>query len=161
MAYQAAHIGRWILMALLTLPAAGAACYTVRMSIMVPSQPVQMWLDKLPAQQKPLVMALRTLIGAIAPDAHEVVYHDALRYGPTDAGFDQTLYIAAFSAHINLGFFYGGFVPDPEQLLIGAGKRMRHVKIRSPQECANPALAQLLEQAWRDGLHRAAQRRHA
>jgi len=58
---------------------------------------------------------------------------------------------------VNLGFFYGGFVPDPEGLLIGSGKRMRHLKIRSVQETENPAIASLLVQAWADGLQRVEQ----
>jgi Domain of unknown function (DU1801) len=127
------------------------------MSILAPSQHVRTWLEKLPAQQAPTVIAVRTLIGAIAPDAHEIVYHDALCYSPTDAGFDAIVYIAAFGTHVNLGFYYGGFLQDPDGLLLGTGKRMRHIKIRSPQECTNPAVARLLEQAWMDGLHRVAQ----
>jgi hypothetical protein len=130
------------------------------MSIQAPSEHVRTWLEKLPVQHKPIVMALRTLMGTVAPDAHEIIYHDALGYGPTDAGFDRIVYIAVFSAHINVGFFYGGFLHDPERLLVGSGKRMRHIKIRSTQECANPALASLLEQAWLDGLQRVSRRHH-
>jgi hypothetical protein len=131
------------------------------MNIQAPSQLVQAWLEKLPAQHEPVVMALRTLIGAIAPDARETVYHGALCYSPADAGFDPSVYVAAFGAHVNLGFYYGGSLRDPEGLLLGTGKRMRHIKIRSLQECTKPALAHLLEQAWTDGLHRVAQRRRA
>jgi hypothetical protein len=131
------------------------------MSILDPSPTVRTWLEKLPAQHEPAVMELRTLIGSIAPSAHEIVYHDALGYGPTEAGIDRILYLAAFRAHINLGFFYGGFVLDPDGLLIGTGKRMRHIKITSPAGCTNPALACLLEHAWTDGLRRVAQRHRA
>ena len=126
-----------------------------------PSSHLRTWLEKLPAQYEPVVMALRTLIGTTAPDAHEIVYHDTLCYSPTEADFDPIVFIAVFSAHINLGLFYGGFLHDPEGLLLGTGKRMRHVTIRSLQECANPALARLLEQAWMDGPHRVAQRHRA
>jgi hypothetical protein len=98
------------------------------MSILAPSQPVRTWLEKLPAQHKPAVMALRTLIGAIAPDAHEVVYHDALCYSPTDAGFDPIVYVAAFRAHINLGFFYGGFFARPR------GVAPRHGQAHAPPQ---------------------------
>ncbi|HEY2052289.1 MAG TPA: DUF1801 domain-containing protein, partial [Caulobacteraceae bacterium] len=42
-----------------------------------------------------------------------------------DAAFG---YVDAFSAHANVGFFFGAELDDPARLLEGAGKRMRHVK---------------------------------
>jgi hypothetical protein len=45
-------------------------------------------------------------------------------------------------------------LPDPEGLLVGSGKRMRHLTIRSVQESENPAITKLLAQAWADGLKR-------
>ena len=44
-----------------------------------------------------------------------------------DAAFG---YVNAFTAHVNVGFFYGAVLDDPAGLLEGAGKRMRHVKLR-------------------------------
>jgi Domain of unknown function (DU1801) len=96
----------------------------------------------------------------VAPQAHEIIYHDALGYGPTDSGFDRIVYIAVFAQYINLGFFFGGFLSDPEGLLVGNGKRMRHIKIRSLSESENPAISSLLAQAWSDGLNRVEQLYH-
>lgn len=42
----------------------------------------------------------------MAPEAHEIIYHDALGYGPTDSGFDRIFYITVFAAYVNLGFFF-------------------------------------------------------
>ena len=128
------------------------------MDVSTPTEQVREWLDKLPNDKKPIVDHLRRLIGSVLPEAHEVIYHDALGYGRTDSGFDRILYVTVFEKHINLGFFYGGFLNDPEGLLIGSGKRMRHIKIRSIQDGDNPAIKSLLEQAWMDGLKRAEQR---
>lgn len=124
-----------------------------------PPEPVRAWLAQLPAQLAPVVAALRVLVASVAPDAREVYCHGAPGYGPTDSCMDRMLYIAAFRDYVNLGFFYGGSLDDPEGLLVGTGKRMRHIKLRSPQECANPALRPLLEHAWADGVRRVAQRR--
>jgi hypothetical protein len=129
------------------------------MSASTPSEPVRAWLAKLPSQHAPVITALRALVLSVAPDAHEFVYHDALDYGPPNSSFDPILYIATFRAHVNLGFFYGGEVRDPDGLLIGSGKRMRHIKIQSLQECMHPALPPLLEHAWLVGLECVAQRR--
>jgi hypothetical protein len=64
-----------------------------------------------------------------------------------DAAF---AYVNAFKAHVNVGFFRGAEIADPEGLLEGPGKFMRHVKLRP--ECAVDAatLRKLIETAYRD-----------
>jgi len=123
------------------------------MHVNTPTESVRAWLENLPAEKQPIIEALRSLIASVAPEAHESISHDALWYGPPDSGY-PIFYITVFKAHANLGFFYGGFVPDPERLLVGRGKRMRHLKIRAVQEAENPAITRLLAQAWADGLQR-------
>jgi hypothetical protein len=59
-------------------------------------------------------------------------------------------YVDAFSAHVNVGFFYGAALDDPAGLLEGAGKRMRHVKLRWGQRADEAALARLIAAAYRD-----------
>ncbi|HEX6479305.1 MAG TPA: DUF1801 domain-containing protein [Ktedonobacteraceae bacterium] len=127
------------------------------MNVSTPSEEVRVWLEHLPSEKKPTVETLRRLIGSVAPEAHEIIYHDALGYGPTDSGFDRIVYVTVFEKHLNLGFFFGGFLPDTERLLVGSGKRMRHLKIRSVQEAENPAITRLLARAWVDGLKRVEQ----
>ena len=130
------------------------------MNISTPTEPVRAWLENLPTEKKPSVEALRRLMGSVAPEAHEIIYHNALGYGPTDSGFDRIVYVTIFETHVNLGFFFGGFLPDPEGLLVGSGKRMRHIKIRSLQESETPAIKSLLAHAWADGLERVEQLHH-
>jgi hypothetical protein len=64
-----------------------------------------------------------------------------------DAAFG---YVNAFSAHVNVGFFRGTALDDPAGLLEGAGKRMRHVKLRWAQEVNTAALSELIAAAYRD-----------
>ncbi len=130
------------------------------MNVSTPTEEVRAWLEHLPSEKKPTVETLRRLIGSVAPEAHEIIYHDALGYGPTESGFDRILYVTVFAKHLDLGFFFGGFLPDPEGLLVGSGKRMRHLKIRSWQEAENPAIPRLLAKAWADGLKRVEQLHH-
>ena len=63
-----------------------------------------------------------------------------------DAAF---AYVDAFSAHVNIGFFQGASLSDPAGLLQGAGKRMRHVKLRWG-EPAPAALGELIAAAYQD-----------
>jgi len=64
-----------------------------------------------------------------------------------DAAFG---YVNAFQAHAAVGFFNGATLPDPAGLLEGAGKRMRHVKLRPGRELDEEALGELILAAYRD-----------
>ena len=59
-------------------------------------------------------------------------------------------YVDAFTAHVNVGFYCGADLPDPESILIGSGKRMRHVKIFPGQEFNEDALNKLIHQSYLD-----------
>jgi len=59
-------------------------------------------------------------------------------------------YVNIFTAHINVGFYYGAFLRDPARLLQGSGKRMRHVKLTSETAQNSAALTKLIESAWAD-----------
>jgi hypothetical protein len=64
-----------------------------------------------------------------------------------DAGF---AYVNAFKAHVNVGFFRGAELSDPNGLLEGTGKFMRHVKLRPDREVDAKALATLISAAYTD-----------
>jgi hypothetical protein len=59
-------------------------------------------------------------------------------------------YVNAFNVHVNVGFFHGAMLDDPAGLLEGAGKRMRHVKLRWAQQVNADALSELIAAAYRD-----------
>lgn len=60
---------------------------------------------------------------------------------------EHLCYIAVHKTRINLGFNYGSELPDPERLLQGPGKLLRHVQITTPEDLAVAALRRLLEVA--------------
>jgi hypothetical protein len=64
-----------------------------------------------------------------------------------DAAF---AYVDAFKAHVNVGFFRGAELADPHLLLEGAGRFMRHVKLRPGHEPDAAALTTLIETAYED-----------
>jgi hypothetical protein len=51
---------------------------------------------------------------------------------------------------VNVGFFQGAGLPDPARLLQGAGKRMRHVKLRPGAAIDAASLTRLIEAAYAD-----------
>lgn len=66
-------------------------------------------------------------------------------------------YVNAFKAHANVGFYHGAMLADPAGLLEGAGKRMRHVKLRPGAELDVDALRDLIAAAYDDIRRRLAQ----
>lgn len=59
-------------------------------------------------------------------------------------------YVNAFTSHVNVGFFHGASLPDPARLLQGAGRFMRHVKLRPGEPVNAAALSKLIESAYSD-----------
>ncbi|HET7746324.1 MAG TPA: DUF1801 domain-containing protein, partial [Vicinamibacteria bacterium] len=53
-------------------------------------------------------------------------------------------------AHVNVGFFRGAELVDPEGLLEGTGRFMRHVKLRPAEEVDERALRGLIRAAYAD-----------
>ena len=109
-----------------------------------PASKVDTYVKKLPPDTRAVVEALRRLIVAIAPHAHE-----DLKWGqPWYAGNKGVCYIAAFKNHVNLGFARGAELADPRGRLEGTGKGMRHVKIRSAKDI-DAAVKSLLREAFK------------
>jgi hypothetical protein len=93
-----------------------------------------------------LALKLRTLIRDTMPDAIEQLDPPAHLIG---YGLDRTYKgllcgITLHKAHINLMFARGTELPDTEGLLVGTGKRARHITIRQEAELENPGVRRLL-----------------
>ena len=58
---------------------------------------------------------------------------------------EHVCYIALFKYRINLGFYCGFELPDPEGLMEGSGKLLRHIKISNKEQLKNPAVRDLIE----------------
>ena len=59
-------------------------------------------------------------------------------------------YVNAFTSHVNVGFFHGPSLSDPQQLLQGSGRYMRHVKLRPNEPYPSQALQALVAAAYSD-----------
>ena len=98
----------------------------------------------------PTARALRAVILDGLPEAVEVVRlgDGAASYGVGPKKMSEShVYVAPQRDRVNLGFWHGADVPDPEGLLEGTGKRLRHVKVRSVAEAERPAVRALIEAA--------------
>ena len=61
---------------------------------------------------------------------------------------DGYVYIMGHRDHVNLGFFHGTDLPDPEGRLEGNGKKLRHIKIRTLAEVDAPTTRALIDAAF-------------
>jgi hypothetical protein len=108
------------------------------------------YINSFAPELQAIIRDLREIAKKSMPDAHEMIYHGAIGYAFGISPFDRFCYIAPQKNYVNLGFFFGTHLDDPQHLLVGEGKRMRHIKIRSREDAGNSALEQLLKEAWKD-----------
>ena len=108
---------------------------------------VELWWDE---HQGPLGTMARRWFDAMrrcGDDVREVL-HDGQ---PTACvGGAAFAYVDAFTSHVNVGFFHGDELPDPQGLLEGTGKFMRHVKLKPGEEVDAAALSALIGAAYRN-----------
>ncbi|HEY1930370.1 MAG TPA: DUF1801 domain-containing protein, partial [Caulobacteraceae bacterium] len=86
---------------------------------------VEAWFDEPNHEMRRIAWPWFEQMRACGVDVRELM-HD--RHPIACAGDAAFGYVDAFSAHANVGFFFGAELDDPARLLEGAGKRMRHVK---------------------------------
>ena len=80
---------------------------------------------------------LRQLIIEVYPDVVEVPWpkQRIIGYGVGPNKMSEHFcYIGTYREHVNLGLYYGAELPDPEGLMEGTGKKLRHIKVRNVEE---------------------------
>src|ERR1700734_3030476 len=88
-----------------------------------------------------LALALREIILEEVPDASESVYQlytVALWFGFSGKMKDMFCFITPSANPINLGFPRGSTLPDPNRVLEGEGKAMRHIKFADLRDLERP-----------------------
>jgi hypothetical protein len=97
-----------------------------------------------------LARQARNLIESVYPGVVEVPWprQRVIGYGVGPKKMTEHFcYISVSRDHINIGFMYGAELPDPQHLLAGIGKLLRHVRITEAGQLADPALRELLNVA--------------
>jgi hypothetical protein len=97
-----------------------------------------------------LALALREIILEEAPDANESIYQVytvAIWFGFSGKMKDMFCYISTSAGHVNLGFPRGASLPDPNSVLEGDGKTMRHIKFRSHRDVERPFVPRYIQAA--------------
>jgi hypothetical protein len=97
-----------------------------------------------------LALALREIVLEEAPDASESVYQVytvAIWFGFSGKMKDMFCYIATNAKHVNLGFPRGTSLADPQRVLEGDGKTMRHIKFASLGDVERPFVRRYIQAA--------------
>jgi hypothetical protein len=79
-----------------------------------------------------------TDVGEVLHDGHPTACVENVAFG----------YVNAFKDHVNVGFFVGTSLTDPAGLLEGAGRFMRHTKLRPGATLDEVALRELITGAY-------------
>lgn len=94
---------------------------------------------------------MREVVLEEAPDAVESISRGyALAIGFSFTGKplkDGFCHIVTYETHVNLGFNRGALLPDPNGILAGTGKSIRHITIRNQNELEHPAIRRYLQEA--------------
>ena len=97
-----------------------------------------------------LALALREIVLEEAPEASESVYQVytvAIWFGFSGKMKDMFCYIATNAKHVNLGFPRGTSLADPNRVLEGDGKTMRHIKFASLGDVERPFVRRYIQAA--------------
>lgn len=103
------------------------------------------WMQEQPEELAAIAQRWFDVMRGCGDDVREVIHDDQPTACVGDAAFG---YVDAFTAHVNVGFFNGADLDDPEQLLQGDGTFMRHVKLRPDREVDAAALTSLIRTAY-------------
>lgn len=104
-----------------------------------------------------LALQTRALVLDALPGAIEMVdppskiiaygYSGSCSRGYSIKYADLVCAIQPQKTYLNLIFSKGASLPDPHGLLVGTGKRARHVKIAAARDITHPGLRELIERA--------------
>jgi len=109
----------------------------------------RVWIDQYvakPGKMKNVVKGLRALVKRTLAGCEEYVNPWKI------PSFDSNGTVCGFMTgkeHVTFIFLRGAALPDPEGLLEGTGKHVRHVKVRTMADVKKPALKKLIVEAAR------------
>ena len=98
------------------------------------------------AELQAIERSLRTTIRTAFPGAIEQVdfANKLIAFGRSMKIRGLLFAIIAHKAHVNLQLADGADLPDPDGLIEGTGKRIRHVNIRSVEAASSPAVVAII-----------------
>ena len=106
---------------------------------------IEDWMRRVMPDLNPLVTRLDELVRETLPGLHYAVKWKKAYYGLADLGW--VIEMVAYDVSVNVVFFGGADFDAPPPL--GTTGRTRYIKLRSPEDLAQPELRKWIEQAGR------------
>ncbi|HKI05706.1 MAG TPA: DUF1801 domain-containing protein [Thermoanaerobaculia bacterium] len=112
---------------------------------------IDRWLETRPSELASIASDWFEVMRGCGTNVRELMHDGCPTVCVQDAPF---AYVNAFRSHVNVGFFHGASLADPEGLLEGVGKYMRHVKLKPGRTIIASALEALINASYQDILMR-------
>ena len=116
-----------------------------------PEEQLRSFIDRFDPKGQKLMRSVRAAVRKRFPAANELAYdynHSVvIAYSPSDRGIDSIVSIALLADGVRLYFMHGPQLPDPKRLLLGSGKQVRFVQVKSASELAHPDVEALISAA--------------
>lgn len=103
-----------------------------------------------------IALAARRAVRAAAKPCGELIYATyAISSVHTYSGKlgQAFIHIATYASHVNLGFNRGVELDDPESLLVGTGKLIRHIRLKAKSDLQRKPVKALIAAAIKQGVH--------
>lgn len=117
-----------------------------------PSEELIRLLSEFDLKVGELALGLREIVLEEAPAAVEKVfrvYALVFWYSITGKMTDAFVHVVVYPKGVNLMFIRGAELNDPEGVLVGEGKIIRHIKVRRPEDLKNRHLRKFIRAALR------------
>ena len=108
---------------------------------------IEAWMKKHPGELGVIARHWFEVMRECGDEVRELMHDGCPVACLGDAAFG---YVNVFTAHVNVGFFRGSALPDPDRLLRGTGKFMRHVKLTARTTTNSVGLRRLIDAAYSD-----------
>ena len=108
---------------------------------------IEIWMREHPGELGTIAQRWFEVMRDCGDDVRELLHDGHPTACVNDAAF---AYVNAFKTHVNVGFFRGAEIADPEGLLEGTGKFMRHVKLKPGSDVDASSLKRLIATAYTD-----------
>ncbi len=85
------------------------------------------WLERIKPEKRELVMELYDLVRGAFSD-----FEESIKWGNPCFSFEgaKRCYIAEQASYLHMGFYNGAFLSNPDGVIEGTGKHLRHIKVR-------------------------------
>lgn len=104
------------------------------------NQHVTHYINNAPETQKEIMKEIRSLIHASIQDVVEDFKWNRPVYRVTK----DFAYLKSAKNHVTVGFFNAENIDDPDNLLVGSGKDMKHIKLKSVDDINSEVLIRWL-----------------